>query len=122
MSRSDAPPAGKNRRKNRGRSVRRRFEEGRAPATCRGSFARPLRWLGAEARAFYQRQPCFRKKSTISTHDTPKSLQTSGIFGFSKFPVAFSPVTTVSPRARASAITQGSQPDLFLLVSTSRPY
>jgi hypothetical protein len=53
----------------------------------------------------YQRQFCLRKKSTISMQDKPKSLHTSGILGFSKLPVAFSPVTTVNPRACASAIT-----------------
>lgn len=41
----------------------------------------------------------------ISMQEIPKSLQTSGIFGFVKFPEAFSAVTTVSLRAFASAIT-----------------
>src|SRR3990172_11525506 len=69
----------------------------------------------------YTRQPCCRKRSTIPMHGIPRSLHTSGIFGLRRFPLAFSPVTTVSPCAEANAITQGSQPDRFFLVSTSRP-
>lgn len=58
-------------------------------------------------------------KSRIFRNLRLYALHTSGIFGRESFPVGFSSVITAHPFVWATAITNGSAPDLFVRVSIS---